>query len=225
MNSEVILVIDDEPQIRKLLSIALEGNGYKVITADTGHEGIALAANQQPDLILLDLGLPDQSGHVVLKELRSWYQQGIIMLTVQQSESDIVMALDQGASDYITKPFRTGELLARIRAVRRRQTGVQQSPVARFGQIEIDLANHVVKRNGEVVKLTPTEFNLLALFARHEGSVLTHHFLLKEIWGVAFQSETQYLRVFVAQLRKKLEDNPDLPRHLVTENGVGYRFT
>jgi two-component system KDP operon response regulator KdpE len=224
MSKPEILVIEDEPQIRKLLGIVLDSNGYKVVSAASGQEGIVLAANHPPDLILLDLGLPDKHGHIVLQELRSWYQKGIIMLTVQQSEEDIVKALDNGASDYLTKPFRTGELLARIRSVMRRNNTEIHQAISKFGSMEIDYSNRTVRRNGEYVKLTPTEYNLLSLFAKNEGRVLTHHFLLKEVWGVAFQTETQYLRVFVAQLRKKLEDDPDQPQHLLTESGVGYRF-
>lgn len=225
MSKETVLVIEDEPQISKLLTIVLESNGYKVASASTGQEGIVQAANHPPDLILLDLGLPDKNGHEVLKILRGWFQKGIIILTVQQGEEDIVNALDNGASDYITKPFRTGELLARIRSVIRRYTLETHQPVAQFGNLEIDFVNRVVKRNGVYIKLTQTEYNLLALLARNEGKVLTHHYLLKEVWGVAFQSETQYLRVFIAQLRKKLEDNPDQPQHILTESGIGYRFT
>lgn len=224
MNKAEILIIDDEPQILRLLEIVLENNDYVVRSASTGKEGMVLAANHPPDLILLDLGLPDTSGHAILHELRSWYGKAIIMLTVQQNEEDIVRALDQGATDYITKPFRTGELLARIRSALRRNTGPSASSLLHFGIIEIDFANRVVRRNEEIIKLTPTEYNLLTLFARNEGKVLTHHFILKEIWGIAYQQETQYLRVFVAQLRKKIELNPNEPEHILTETGIGYRF-
>lgn len=224
MSKAEILVIDDEPQIRKLLEIILESNEYKPRLASTGKEGIILAANHPPDLIILDLGLPDRSGHEVLKELRSWFQKPIIILSVQQNEEDIVAALDNGATDYLTKPFRTGELLARIRSSLRRNVESSDQSVVSAGDLHIDLANRIVRRNDETVKLTPTEYNLLILFAKNEGKVLTHHFILKEIWGVAYQTETQYLRVFVAQLRKKIEANPNQPEHIVTESGVGYRF-
>lgn len=224
MSKAEILVIDDEPQIRKLLEIILESNEYKPRLASTGKEGIILAANHPPDLIILDLGLPDRSGHEVLKELRSWFQKPIIILSVQQNEEDIVAALDNGATDYLTKPFRTGELLARIRSSLRRNVESSDQSVVSVGDLHIDLANRIVRRNDETVKLTPTEYNLLILFAKNEGKVLTHHFILKEIWGVAYQTETQYLRVFVAQLRKKIEANPNQPEHIVTESGVGYRF-
>ena len=224
MSKAEILVIDDEPQIRKLLEIILESNAYKSRLASTGKEGIILAANHPPDLIILDLGLPDKSGHEVLKELRSWFQKPIIILSVQQNEEDIVAALDNGATDYLTKPFRTGELLARIRSSLRRNVEQTDQSSLTIGDLLFDFANRIVRRNEESIKLTPTEYNLLTLFARNEGKVLTHHFILKEIWGVAYQTETQYLRVFVAQLRKKIEANPNQPEHIVTESGVGYRF-
>ncbi len=224
MNKAEILIIDDEPQIRKLLQINLESNGYKVIQAATGQEGIAQAASHLPNLILLDIGLPDKSGHEVLKELREWYNKSIIILSVQNSETDIVTALDNGATDYLTKPFRTGELLARIRAAIRRNQNTENNSVITCGAIEIDLVARTVKRNDEPIKLTSTEYNLLALFAKNEGKALTHRYLLKEIWGHSYQDETQYLRVFVGTLRKKIEENPNNPQHIITENGVGYRF-
>ena len=224
MNKPALLVIDDEPQIRKLLEITLESSDYKICQAATGKEGIIMAASHPPELILLDLGLPDKNGHEVLKELRTWFSRPIIILSVQNSEEDIVKALDNGATDYLSKPFRTGELLARIRSALRRSTQEDAEPVLTFGTVAIDLATRTVKRNGENVKLTSTEYSLLTLLAINEGRVLTHQFILKEIWGVGFQTETQYLRVFVAQLRKKLEDDPNQPRHIITESGIGYRF-
>lgn len=219
-----ILIIDDEPQIRKLLQINLEANDYKVIQAVNAKEGLLFAANHPPDLILLDIGLPDKSGHEVLKELREWYNNAIIMLSVINNEKDIINALDNGATDYLTKPFRTGELLARIRASIKRSQNSEYVTVIKVGNIEIDLTSRVVKKVKEIVKLTSTEYNLIALMAKNEGMVLTHQFLLKEVWGVAYQTETQYLRVFVAQLRKKLEDNPNNPKHIITESGIGYRL-
>jgi two-component system KDP operon response regulator KdpE len=225
MNKAEILIIDDEPQIRKLLQITLESNNYKVWQAENGKEGVIMAANHPPELILLDLGLPDKSGHQVLKELRNWYTKAILILSVQNTESDIVEALDNGANDYLTKPFRSAELLARIRsAIRRNQTEPTTS-VFICTDLEIDIAARIIKRKNEVLKLTNTEFNLLSLFAKNEGRVLTHQFILKEIWGVGYQHETQYLRVFVGTLRKKIEDNPNHPLHIITENGVGYRFS
>lgn len=224
MNKTEILIIDDEPQIRKLLEIALESNEYKVWQAADARNGLAMAANHPPELILLDLGLPDISGHEVLKQLRSWYNKAIIILSVQNSEQDIVQALDNGATDYLSKPFRTAELLARIRSCIRRNQLPNQESLIKCGKLEIDLTGRIVKKEGEVLKLTSTEFNLMALFAKNEGRVLTHQYLLKEIWGIGYIHETQYLRVFVASLRKKIEDEPNLPQHLITESGVGYRF-
>jgi len=224
MNNKDILIIDDERQIRKLLQITLESNDYRVLQSSTRKEGIAMAASHSPELILLDIGLPDISGHEVLQELRGWYSKSVIILSVQNSENDIVKALDNGAADYLTKPFRTRELLARIRsAIRRSRPESTKSPIV-AGDLEIDLASRIVKKKEEIVKLTPTEFKLLALLARHQGMVLTHQYILKEVWGVGYQNETQYLRVFVAQLRKKLEKNPNNPQHILTESGIGYRF-
>ena len=224
MNKTEILIVDDEPQIRRLLEITLESNGYKVLQAETGKEGVIQAASHPPELILLDIGLPDKSGHEILKELRQWYNKSIIILSVQNNETDIVTALDNGATDYLSKPFRTAELLARIRsAIRRNQTS-NNTTVVDAGDLQIDLAARTVKKTNELLKLTSTEFNLISLFARNEGRVLTHRFILKEIWGVGYQTETQYLRVFVGSLRKKIEENPNNPLHIITESGVGYRF-
>jgi len=200
MNNAEILIIDDEPQIRKLLKITLESNDYKVVLAETGKEGVHLVANHTPDLVILDLGLPDKSGHSVLKDLREWYDKSIIILSVQDDEADIIKALDNGASDYLTKPFRTGELLARIRASLRISLNNDSQPNLITGDLEIDLSSRIVKRDGNIIKLTATEYNLIALLAKNQGRVLTHQFLLKEVWGLGYQNETQYLRVFVAQL-------------------------
>jgi two-component system, OmpR family, KDP operon response regulator KdpE len=224
MSKAEILIIDDEPQIQKLLEINLESNGYKVFQAATGKEGVIMAANHPPELILLDIGLPDKSGQEVLKELRTWFNNAIIILSVQSSETDIVNALDNGATDYLTKPFRTGELLARIRSCIRRNNTDEKNSLLTFGNLQIDLIARTIKRNNELLKLTSTEYNLLSIFAKNEGRVLTHQYLLKEIWGVGYQTDTQYLRVFVGTLRKKIEDNPNQPRHIITESGVGYRF-
>lgn len=224
MNNPELLIIDDEPAIRKLLEINLESNGYKVRQAATAKEGILLAAQHPPELILLDLGLPDKSGHEVLQELRTWYMRSIIILSVQSSEEDIIRALDHGATDYLTKPFRTGELLARIRSALRRSQDIGQITTATFGQLKIDFTARLVTRNEVPVKLTATEYQLLSLLARNEGRVLTHQYILKEIWGIGYQSETQYLRVFIGTLRKKIEEQPNQPQHIITESGVGYRF-
>lgn len=225
MNRLEVLIIDDEPQIRKLLEITLQNNEYKVYQAETGKQGILLAANHPTELIILDLGLPDINGHEVLKSLRQWYNKPIIILSVQNAEDDIVLALDNGATDYLTKPFRTAELLARMRSAIRRNNNMNNTDhLLVFEDLELDLISRIVKKDNAVIKLTSTEYNLLVLFAKHEGSVLTHQFILKEIWGVGNQTETQYLRVFVGTLRKKIETNPNQPIHIITENGVGYRF-
>lgn len=224
MNNPEILIIDDEQAIRKLLEISLESNGYKIRQASNGKEGLIMAATHPPELILLDIGLPDQSGHEILKELRIWYHKAIIILSVLNSEQDIVLALDNGATDYLTKPFRTAELLARIRSAMRRNQDSPTKSILEFGDLLIDFTNRSVKKNNQLLKLTSTEYQLLALFVQNEGRVLTHQLLLKEIWGVGYQTETQYLRVFVGTLRKKIEDNPNQPKHILTESGVGYRF-
>ena len=222
--NETILIIDDEVQIRRLLEITLSANGYKISEASTGKEGLAKAAVSHPVLIILDLGLPDIDGLDVLRKLREWYQKPILILSVRNSEDDIVKALDHGANDYLTKPFRTGELLARLRvAIRQSQVSVN-NPSLSFGSLTIDLASYIVRKNNEIVKLTSTEFSLLALLAKNEGRVLTHQYILKEIWGMGYIEQTQYLRVFIAQLRKKIEDNPAKPKLLNTESGIGYRF-
>lgn len=224
-NNAEILVIDDEAQIRKLLDITLRSNGYRVAEAESAHEGLIKAANHPPDLILLDIGLPDGSGHDVLEKLREWYLNPVIILSVQSSEEDIVKALDKGANDYLVKPFRTGELLARIRSVLRRNTADENNPVVSFGDLTIDFSARIAKKKNEIVKLTATEYTLLSLLAKNEGKVLTHLYLLTQVWGPSYVNETQYLRVFVAQLRKKIEDNPNQPKYIITESGVGYRFT
>jgi two-component system, OmpR family, KDP operon response regulator KdpE len=219
-----ILVIDDEVQIRRLLEITLLAEGYKISEASTGKEGLIRAATTNPVLIILDLGLPDEDGIEILKKLREWYQKPIIILSVRNSEEDIIKALDHGANDYLTKPFRTGELLARIRAAFRQSQELTNGPVLQFDSLKIDLANHTVHKNEGLVKLTSTEFSLLGLLAKNEGRVLTHRYILKEVWGVGYQEQTQYLRVFMAQLRKKIEDDPSKPQWLKTESGIGYRF-
>lgn len=224
MNKQEILVIDDEAAIRKLLKITLESNGYLAREAANAKEGLIMAANHPPDLLILDIGLPDQSGHDVLKELRQWYTQPVIILSVHDAEEDIISALDNGANDYLTKPFRTGELLARIRSALRGAAQEEGEPLIKGGELEIDLEARTVKNKGDIVKLTATEYNLLALLARNEGKVLTHPYLLRAIWGPGFISQSQYLRVFIAQLRKKIEADPNRPKHLLTESGVGYRF-
>ncbi len=221
---DAILIIDDEVQIRRLLEITLSANGFKIIEASTGKEGVTFAASQQPNLIILDLGLPDIDGLEVVNKLREWYLKPIIILSVRNSEEDIVKALDNGANDYLTKPFRTGELLARIRVALRQNQNISENPVVEFGTLSIDLVNHTVRKNNELIKLTSTEYTLLALLVKNEGRVLTHQYILKEVWGMSYIEQTQYLRVFIAQLRKKIEDDPTKPKLLNTESGIGYRF-
>jgi two-component system KDP operon response regulator KdpE len=222
--SETILIIDDEVQIRRLLEITLTSNGYKISEAATGKDGLIAAATHHPALVILDLGLPDMDGIEILKKLREWYLKPIIILSVRNLEEDIVHALDNGANDYLTKPFRTGELLARIRVAIRQTPEISDKPILEFGSLSVDLANHIVRKKNELIKLTSTEFSLLALLARNEGRVLTHQYILKEVWGMGYIKQTQYLRVFIAQLRKKVEDDPAKPKLLNTESGIGYRF-
>jgi len=224
MNSAQILIIDDEAQIRKLLQITLQSNDYVVTEAATAREGLVAAANHPPDLILLDLGLPDEDGHSVLKKLREWFTKPVIIISVQNNEEDIVRALDSEANDYLVKPFRTGELLARIRSALRSKSHDDSNPVLDYDNLQIDLATRTVKKNSEVIKLTATEYSLLILFVKNEGKVLTHQFILKEVWGPNYTDQSQYLRVYIAQLRKKIETDANRPNHIMTETGVGYRF-
>lgn len=224
MNKPTILIIDDEAPIRKLLEITLTANNLKVLEAVNGNDGLVAAAMHPPDLVLLDLGLPDDDGQEVLKKLREWYSQPIIILSVRDAEEDIVKALDNGANDYLVKPFRTGELLARIRSALRSVAPGHDNPYQEFGNLSIDYSARLVRKDGEILKLTATEYTLLSLFSRNEGKVLTHQFILKVIWGPGFTSQSQYLRVYVGQLRKKIEDNPNQPKFIQTEPGVGYRF-
>jgi len=224
MNKAEILIIDDEEQIRKLLEITLRLNNYTVAHAATAKEGIIMASNHPPELIILDLGLPDKDGLDVLQELRQWHTNPIIILSVQNSEEIIVKALDKGANDYLSKPWRTGELLARIRSALRSYAQEDNEPIIDSDDLQIDLQSRTVKKKGELVKLTGTEYSLLALFAKNEGKVLTHQYLLRAIWGPGFINQSQYLRVFIAQIRKKIETDPNRPEYLLTESGVGYRF-
>lgn len=219
-----ILVIDDEVQIRRLLEITLAANDYLIAEASTGKEGLLLAASSHPDLIILDLGLPDIEGITVLKSLREWYEGPVIILSVRNSEEDIIQALDSGANDYLTKPFRTGELLARIRVAMRQAKDAIKDSCVQYGNLTIDFARRYVSKNGEDIKLTTTEYALLALMAKNEGRVLTHQYLLNQVWGKTYTEQSQYLRVYIAQLRKKFEDDPSQPKLLKTESGIGYRF-
>jgi two-component system KDP operon response regulator KdpE len=224
MSKAEILIIDDEPQIRKMLEITLQTNGYLSKSAVSAKEGLIMAANHPPELILLDLGLPDENGHMVLQKLRQWYTKPVIILSVQKNEEDIIKALDNGANDYLSKPFRTGELLARIRSALRDSISEEGDTTLNFNDLQIDLSTRTVKKNNQLVKLTSTEYNLLAILIKNEGKVLTHQYLLRAIWGPGFINQSQYLRVFIAQIRKKIETDANRPEYLLTESGVGYRF-
>jgi len=224
MNKAKLLLIDDEPAIRKMLEITLESHDYQLDVAATGKEGLIIAANHPPDLILLDIGLPDLNGHEVLERLRTWFANPIIILSAHSDEADIVKALDNGANDYLIKPFRTGELLARIRSALRYYGETKSDPLFISDGLSIDFGLRTVQHHGTMLKLTATEYSLLALLAKNQSKVLTHRYILKEIWGPAYEQESQYLRVFIAQLRKKIESDPNRPKHIQTESGVGYRF-
>jgi two-component system KDP operon response regulator KdpE len=220
----VILVVDDEIQIRRLLRICLEHGGYQVIEAATGGEGIDQAVLHQPDVVLLDLRLPDMDGLEVLKRLREWSQVPVLVLSVRNDEDDKISALDGGANDYVTKPFGTGELLARLRVIQRNAQTSVKAEIFRSGRLSMDLSNRTVTVNGKPVRLTATEYSLLLLFAQHAGKVLTHGQLLREVWGQKHAENTGPLRVYMAYLREKLESNPARPELLITEPGVGYRL-
>jgi two-component system KDP operon response regulator KdpE len=218
------LIIDDEAQIRRFLRISLEANGYRVHEARTGQEGLMEAATLRPDIVILDLGLPDTDGLSVLKRLREWSKVPVIILSVRNAETEKIAALDAGADDYLTKPFSVGELLARIRVARRHALPAQEETLFSVGPLSVDLTRRHVTHNGEPVKLTPTEYALLRLLVENAGKVLTHRQLLREVWGPEYVDETHYLRVYMAQLRQKLETDPARPRILLTEPGVGYRL-
>lgn len=221
-----ILVVEDEPQIRKFLRISLETHGYTVHEARLAADGLELCASTRPDLIILDLGLPDLTGHEFISRVREWSQVPIIVVSVERSESDKVLALDAGANDYVTKPFGISELMARIRVVLRNlDDDARESPVLELQGLRLNLAQHEVAVDGEAIHLTKKEYDLLKLIAVNRGQVLTHQHILREVWGPAQQDETHYLRVLVGQLRQKLGDDPADPRFIVTVQGVGYRFS
>jgi two-component system KDP operon response regulator KdpE len=221
---QIALIIDDEPQIRRLLRITLEANGYRVFDAATGHDGLVQAAQRRPDVILLDLGLPDLEGAEVLERLREWTHAPVIILSVRDREDDKVAALDAGADDYVTKPFNSAELLARLRAALRHGQPQGVDAIFHAGHLEVDLARRLVRKSGEEVKLTPIEYSLLRLLVTHAGKVLTHRQLLTEVWGAKAVEQTHYLRVHIAHLREKLEPNPSAPELIITEPAVGYRL-
>ena len=228
MNAEsvqpCILVTDDEIQIRRLLQRTLEDNRYHVISAETGKECLRRASMDRPDAIILDLGLPDIDGIEVLKELREWSTVPILILSVRNSEETIIRSLDTGADDYLTKPFRMGELLARLRTLLRHRLPFQEGSIFSAGNLTINLEARTVEKSGQRIKITPIEYSLLSIFVRNAGRVLTHHYILQQVWGPSYIDETQYLRVYIAQLRKKLEDDPSHPQLIQTESGIGYRL-
>jgi two-component system, OmpR family, KDP operon response regulator KdpE len=219
-----VLIVDDELQIRRFLRISLEANGYHVHETSTGQDAILKTAQLRPDLVILDMGLPDMDGMDVLKRLREWTKIPVIILSVRDSDRDKVAALDAGADDYLTKPFSVEELMARIRTAQRHARPQQDEAVFTSGGLQVDLTRRLVTVNGEPVKLTPTEYALLRLMIQHVGRVLTHRQILREVWGPEYVNETHYLRVYFAQLRQKIEENPALPEIILTEPGVGYRL-
>lgn len=223
-NSRRVLVIDDEAAIRRLLKAGLEAAGYAVIEAVDGESGLRQAATAAPELVILDLGLPDKPGLRVLEQLRQWSPVPVLILTVQDSESDKVALLDAGADDYLSKPFSVPELLARLRVLERHARGAQSDPLVKAGPLLIDLAGHVVSRDGEEVKLTSTEFDFLRVLALHIGKVVTQREILKQVWGPNSTEHSHYLRIYAANLRKKLEEDPSDPKLILTEPGVGYRL-
>lgn len=220
-----VVLIEDEKPIRRFLSATLAAEGWQVFEAETGERGLIDIATRKPDLIILDLGLPDCDGVEVIRELRSWCDRPVLVLSARSQETEKVAALDAGADDYLTKPFGTAECLARLRVLLRRYArGGEQESVARFGDVEVDLARRVVIRRGEPVHLTPIEYRLLVTLIRDAGKVMTHRELLRAVWGPAHSESSQYLRVFMGHLRQKLEDEPARPRHILTEIGIGYRL-
>lgn len=219
-----VLVVDDEVQIRRFLRIGLDANGYRVYETDTGQDALVKAAQVRPDLIILDLGLPDLNGLDVLKRLREWTRTPVIILSVLGADQDKVAALDAGADDYLTKPFSMSELMARMRVAQRHSRPEPESTVFTVGNIQVDFVRRLVTVGGEPIKLTPTEFALLRLMIQHVGKVLTHRQILREVWGPEYVDETHYLRVYFAQLRQKLEADPARPKIILTEPGVGYRL-
>jgi two-component system KDP operon response regulator KdpE len=221
-----VLVVEDEPEIRRFLRTSFAAEGYRVVEAETGERGVIDAGTHKPDLAIVDLGLPDMDGVEVIRRIRAWSPMPIIVLSARAREQAKIDALDAGADDYVTKPFGIGELIARIRVALRHaaRTGTAGAAALRLGKVEVDLERRKVVRDGKEVHLTPIEFRLLACLAQHLGMVVTHRVLLREVWGPAQVEHTHYLRIYMKQLREKLEDDPVRPRHFVTETGVGYRL-
>lgn len=221
-----VLLVEDEPQIRRFVRLALEEEGCVVVEAGSIAQGLAAAGQAAPDLLILDLGLPDGNGIDLIRDLRNWSSLPILILSARAAEHDKIDALDAGADDYLTKPFGVGELRARLRALlrRRERPSAAVAPLVDFGTVVVDLAQRLVTRGGEIVHLTPIEYRLLAMLVSHPGQVLTQRKLLRDIWGASYVESSHYLRVYVGHLRQKLEDDPTQPRHFLTETGVGYRF-
>ena len=220
----LVLVIDDETQIRRLLTTTLEANEYSVISAASGAEAITLSAQHRPAMTILDLGLPDMSGQEVLRRIREWSDAPVIILSVQDDDAGKVSALDAGADDYVTKPFNSSELLARIRVALRHAAKKEEPAIYTAGRLLVDLSTRRVTMNGHEIKLSATEYNLLRFLVRHAGKVVTHHHLLREVWGPGHENDTHYLRVYIAHLREKIEDEPANPKIVLTESGIGYRL-
>lgn len=221
-----VLIIEDEKQIRRFVRVALEAEGCQVAEAETLAQGLIEAGSRQPDLLVLDLGLPDGNGIDLIRDLRSWSDVPVLILSARSQENDKIDALDAGADDYLTKPFSVGELQARVRALlrRRSRSGEAASPIVEFGNVVVDLSRRIVNRAGDTVHLTPLEYRLLSALLAQPGKVLTQRNLLREIWGPSYIESSHYLRVYVGHLRQKLEDDPTQPKHFLTETGVGYRF-
>lgn len=219
-----VLIIDDEPQIRKLLKVSLGAYGYTLDEAANGQDGVNRAAIFKPDLIIVDLGLPDMDGKSVIRQIREWSHSPVIILTARDQEQEKIEALDAGADDYVTKPFGMGELMARMRVCLRRSATAESEPIITCGGLTVDLVLRRVTIDGREVKLTPTEYEIIKIMAQHAGRVLTHKQLLKAVWGNSYNEDTHYIRVYIGQLRRKIEADPAQPHYIITESGVGYRL-
>ena len=223
-NGARVLIVDDEPQIRKLLTVSLKAHGFITDEAATGKEGINQAAFFKPDLMIIDLGLPDIDGNEVIRSIREWSNAPIIILTARDQEKEKIESLDAGADDYVTKPFSMGELMARMRVCLRRMAAGESEPILTCGGLTVDLIQRRVTVDGREVKLTPTEYEIIKLLAQNAGRVLTHRQLLKAVWGNSYDEDTHYIRVYIGQLRRKIENDPARPKYIITESGVGYRL-
>jgi len=224
--AQVAVIVEDEQQIRRFVRTALEGEGWRVFEAETMQQGLVEAGTRKPDLVILDLGLPDGDGVDFIRELRHWSDVPVVVLSARAAEADKIAALDLGADDYLTKPFGLGELLARVRAARRRGAHAKSgSPSFSFGDVEVDLAARIVRKQSEIVHLTPIEYRLLSMLVANAGKVLTYRHIVREVWGPSYEHNSHYARIYMGHLRRKLEDNPAQPKHILTETGVGYRLS